>query len=126
MQVPLIDPKSAQLREQVKQTTATMEALWPLHPFPLGTTPFWMGKTLLDAFAEKAMESYDWRMIATNGPEALEKAVHHCWRVAMAMMTTRPVGTEPLLPTLEAPTTPAGSGINGAPVDSAEDVVTLK
>lgn len=101
LNVPIIGSRPPpEVMEQQAAQAQSMEALWPLTPFPLSANgvrvpAYWMGQTLLDAFALKAMEALDWNKSVNNGPKAVLQQAQRAWLVATAMMEMRPVGRAP-------------------------------
>lgn len=140
MNIPIIGSRPPpEAIEEAMQKMATMEMLWPVTPFPMSgngikVPAYWMGQTLLDAFALKAMESLDWKNAVNNGRESTMRQAKRAWLIASAMLETRPIGRAPSGEVqdekAQAPNTPESSGTDTTPPEnsgqeSGQKLVTL-
>lgn len=133
LSVPLIGSQPPpEAVEQSQRALQNLNDLWPLTPFPISgnglqVPGYWMGQTLLDAFALKILEGLDVQKAASNGAPAMEALAKRMWSLAMYCMELRPVGVRQKVPNQEEAdasgtqaTTSASTGTDGPPPESSE------
>lgn len=91
IQVPIIGQNSEQAK--FNDLVKNLSGIVPVHPFPFGhpnVPPYWIGKNLLDEFAQVAMTIVKQPNWGNATDEQVQKWAQHCWKVGFAMLSTRP------------------------------------